>query len=667
MSRADDTRAALQRLAVLLSDQHGAEILAEMQKAGALAKGPSRGADRSRPANPAETAKVGIWQLVSEASGVALRADADLSTEASRWAAVRHVPGPGDARRVVLLGESAARGFLLDPDYAPATVLQRSLDADAPGGYQCVDLACTGADLRTLSEISDALPTLRADTIVLYAGNNWMLPRYTAAHLSALGRAWGRGGRKALRAEFWSRVVRPEVERFLARLLRAAAAGRSELVIVVPEFNLLGWHPAEATSVPRLPAPSLAAWCAALDRCGTAAGDGRWHDAQDAAVHAMQLDGGTSPASLHVAGLAAMKLGDHKLARHWLELSRDVAHGTLLSNTPGVTTEIQECLIAFCESHDLACIDLRATLASSDGTELPDPSYFLDYCHLSASGIDMLVDRLHEVIDRRLPAEPACGPTAPSVPRAQSHLLAACHAAYCDQPQPAIRRQLELALSADPGIRTTMHRLLDLLEGAGPAWAQPATEGLRASAQLARYLDSLLTRSVEGLGLWSLRDELGRILGRVAGQSPADLIAGTSTGGVRQVFRPPNHTPGRAYHQATTGRTRIGLSRSSVAGGAIDITARTPSTAPAVVRLNGADLGQAALGATWTTVRIEVPSDAIRPGVNWLEIDWPVPDLDVVALDALDESALGCGRFPAVMPVFGDLYAVCWHDLGALL
>jgi hypothetical protein len=661
MNRHDDLTAAVGRLADLLSSERGAEILAEMQRISAVSQRRSGRPQRRPSAEP--VASVGPWQLMRTDEGVALQA----ARVTDDWAAVREVPPPGSARRVVLLGESSARGYLLDPAYPPAVALQAMLDTASPGGYQCVDLARTGADLRTLTSVADALPALRPDVVVLYAGNNWVLPAYSPARLGTLGRALAGGGWPALRESFWTQVVQPGVRRFLTHLQRVTTDCGGRLVVAVPEVNLLGWHPAEATSVPRLGRAALEAWREAMQLGRAALAEHRWSAAGDAARQAISLDAGTSPASLHLAGTAAWAGREQAEARSLLERSRDAACGTLLSNTPGVTTAIQQLLVSFCDTHDLSRVDLRDVLADASTPAVPDPAMFLDYCHLSADGIDRLAAALAEAIHPGAGAHAGMMAGAGAEARALSHLLAACHAAYCDQPAQFVRDQLERAVKADEAITEVGDALMDLLDGSGPNWAQPAMGTLRRTAQGARYFDTMLTRSAEELGMWTLRDELGRLLDRTpAGPNPPDLVLSISPGAVRPVLRPPNHTPLRAYHQATSWRTRLGFTCSGATGGQLSLTGRTPAAEPATVTLNGSVLGRPTFGPRWMTHHVTVPAGTIRAGVNWIDIEWPMPSVEVAAADAADASALCRGEYPFGLTVFADLFTVRWHEAGTV-
>jgi hypothetical protein len=58
----------------------------------------------------------------------------------------------------------------------------------------------------------------------------------------------------------------------------------------------------------------------------------------------------------------------------------------------------------------------------------------------------------------------------------------------------------------------------------------------------------------------------------------------------------------------------------------------------------------------WSGSQISLPAGVTRPGVNWLSFCWPVPGPDVAACLDSDAAALACGGFPAVLPVFGEIY-----------
>jgi len=110
----------IQRLAALLGDERGTEVLAELQKISLRSRRSGRESRELHESLPSDAGNIGVWDIVETADGRALRRQNHSPGELRMWADVSEVPGKGKARRVVLVGESSARGFLLDPAMTPS-------------------------------------------------------------------------------------------------------------------------------------------------------------------------------------------------------------------------------------------------------------------------------------------------------------------------------------------------------------------------------------------------------------------------------------------------------------------------------------------------------------------------------------------------------------------
>jgi len=301
MAPFEELRPHAARLGRLLGDERGGEVLAELQKLrrhGSQAG--SAGAERDT--GP----RVGIWLAEQEEAGIALRVPAGMPpARLADWADVPYVPPAGAARRVVLIGESAARGWPLDPVFNPAASLRQYLSAAAPGAYQCVDLAKTGATEDDLTALAAELPRARPDIVVAFAGNNWSLPPDGAGYAMALAgddadsdrlaRALRDGGYPAMRREFIAIVVIPRARRFCAGLAALRAAHGIPVIVVIPEFNLREWRPPGDAEVPVLPAAALRRWFALRARAELACAGRERGDAERLVTQMRQLDGGYQP------------------------------------------------------------------------------------------------------------------------------------------------------------------------------------------------------------------------------------------------------------------------------------------------------------------------------------------------------------------------------------
>jgi len=664
----EELRPQADRLASLLADARGAEILAELQRLSAYLRdaalpagpGPEAGDtsdDAADASLAADGAEVGIWRTEREEGGVALRRRDTEGINPWHWANVAYVP-PAGGRRVVLIGESVARGWAYDPTINPAAALTRHLEQAEPGAYQCVDLAQAGATAEDLTRLVGQLPALQPDTVVIFAGNNWGCfpesPRVTL--YDDLVEAIRGGGYAAMREVFISTVFLPRARRLTESLLSLHERHGTRIIVVVPEFNLRGWAPPRGIGAPVLATEAFASWHKLAEQAATASQEKRWSDVVPAAEEMRRLDGGTSPVPGQLLGQAGIALGDGALAREGLEASRDSLAGLGIAYTPRVTSEIRGLLTAFAAENGFPCLDMGALLASADIPELPDPRCFFDYCHMSDEGIERVMSGVADAILGLPAGTTKPGPGADPTFSAFMQIIAAAQGAFLGQPPEAVALHLRLAVEADPQVTTVMGWLLDVLEGTGPVWARAAVEPLASMRPGSALFGHVLLSNNLPPELWTLRACLGAVLGTTPADAPAeaDLIAAPFSDGLK----PPNLAPGRGFYQATAETSTFAFALSGPSESHLDVTYRMidPGGSPALVTLNGRAVGSVPSSRKWAPARIVLPADATCAGVNWLSIRWPVPVLDGEARLAADLAAMGRGEFPYVLPVFGELF-----------
>lgn len=150
--------------------------------------------------------------------------------------------------------------------------------------------------------------------------------------------------------------------------------------------------------------------------------------------------------------------------------------------------------------------------------------------------------------------------------------------------------------------------MLDLLEGSGPLWTNPALSRLMALPQIARYFEMLVARRAESLGLWTLRACLAELTrgGQrqpVVGEHPSiDLLAvPEGLSGVGHTV--PNLTYGRAYTQATSQRFRTPFALGWAGTGGIELIYRmatADTNAAAAIDLDGVAIGTLPFAQRWS-------------------------------------------------------------------
>jgi hypothetical protein len=657
MPGSDALRPDADRIARLLADLRGAEILAELQKLTLRLHSSGRQADR-----PEQSGDVGIWHAERTDNGVGLRRHEWAMAEKWAWADVAEVPPAGRARRVVLIGESTARGWLYDPVFNPAIALGRQLDKAAPGGYQVVDLAKSGATAEQTAELADQIALLEPDALVMFGGNNWTCfpASPQTGMLDVLAHAMANGGYSEARRAFVSAVILPRTQDLLNRIAKLHANHGTHVIVVVPEFNLRGWALAANLEVPILPSGALARWYELRDAAVRACDAAQWADVAPIAEQMRLLDGGTSPVPGHLLGRAAIALGDGRTARAGLEDARDSIVGIGVANTPRAIREIQQLLAAFAAEHGFPCVDLRQVLAAPDLPELPDERLFHDFCHLSDVGIERAMSAVADAL-LGLPAgstRPGSG-VEPEL-RLLVHMLAAVHSAYYGQPAEVIRAQLAAAAACGHPAPAIMTALLDILEGAGPLWTHAAIETLAAAGPASIVLGPMLLSSNRPTELWALGECIGEMLGRApsAGAEEMDLLC-TSDDITEMSRQSADLSPPRYYFHATTERSRLAFNLGGQRAGTLSLTYRMPGASEhsaAEISVNDSAVGTIGAHPGWTGAAIEIPASVTRPGVNWVSIRWPVPATDAEEHFGAAATAMARGEFPCVFPVFGELF-----------
>lgn len=659
--RVDAARAA----AGLLADTRGAEVLAAIRVLGPDAPATGTPAADDDVAARLGPVRLGIWDVVPTDEGPSLRRTPGVPGEtAVLWADVEHVPGPGPARRVVVLGESVARGYLLDPVFTPTRALAHALDVLAPGeAYQCVDLARTSLDLFELRHLIDRLPALAPDVVVVLAGNNWSISCYSRDILPPLATALRAGGPGAFQAEFARSVVEPQVRAVLSDLRTLRDRTGAQVVVVVPEFNLLAWDPvgeADVVEALLLPADDLRDWYAARASAEAALAENRYTETVEFADRMRELDGGVSPVAGHLAGRALLADGDGAAARVALERSRDSLYGTTLAYLPRAPRWLQELLVAFGVEHGMDVVDSRAILSTSGPAGLlPDPDLFYDYVHLTDTGFQRVMTEVARCVAARPAADvPVVSPVEASV-RASALLLAAVYNSFCGQSRDAVAAYVERACATDD-VDWVIDALAQLVSRDGAAWSDAALPLLTSMPNVARLFDRLAQSRPTVSRLWSLQ-ELLPVRGARRPRGPRDLIE--VTGERLGTSRVPNRTPGRCFLQATVGRSSLPFAQPAACPpgppATLRLTYRTPHAEPGaeiVVAVENREIARLAASIRWAVATLVLPDGSLRPGVNRVHLHWPMPVLGVEARRAEDGDAVARGEFPHLLPVFGEVF-----------
>lgn len=609
-------------------------------------------------------------------------------------------------RRLVLLGESAAAGYLYAPHVTPARVLAAQLAAVAgPGAYEVIDLARTNERLDSLAATAESALQLAPDLFVVFAGNNWSLletPEVSPYFPSPGARrdyaeAWAEEG-LAGPVALARRRLAARAGAALERLAAAAAAGGAPVVLVLPEVNLADWESRQP--VVWLPGDGVARWYAALARARAALAAGEATEAEAAAWEMIRLDGSSGPLPYRLLAAAWRAAGREEEARDACLAEVDCVHYPLLAflAAPQATTPARQVLAAAARRHGFASVDLRPLLAADGPSPLPGRRLFLDYCHLTLAGMKLAMAAVAAAALRLLAPDGPCpdgrelaarlpDPEVSPEVDATAKLGAAIHTAHrllpVTGPTPLVEHWCRAALDASPGVAAAMLDLAAARAAPCPAVLTAAQQRSYASpyrlelqhgwrwdgldADLLAAMGAALRRAgrpeaaeIEPLILAGCRLPAGgadlvhppRLLAEPLTRFFPEVM-GSPAGGGRATHRSP--WPESAFCLVTDGERDVGL----------EIEARLPPAPAATARrggvsvsVDGRPLGVFAASERWGRTSLRLPAGALARGISRLTLAWPMPP------PAGDDPLAGARRRLAegleadLHPVFGELFSL---------
>ncbi|MFE9423843.1 hypothetical protein ACFYNO_12875 [Kitasatospora sp. NPDC006697] len=660
MDSNDPNRSYTRRLSRLLSAPDGTLTLSLLQQ---LAARQGREPAPAGPTGDADRDTVGIWRRAAD-GGFVRRPEA--KADWYFWADVERLPLTEGRRRVLLLGESAARGYFFDPGTTMAGLIGDCLRR-VPGlaELDVIDLARTNADAEDLRRTLHQGIGLGPDAVVVYAGNNWNYPDLAAEQRQRIADALREGGFAASRRIFHAAMVE-RAAAFLDELAATALAHGIAVTVVVPEFNLADWHEEPYLGCPPLPGPGNLDWQRLLDRAEQALAAGECAEAAKFAEEMIALDGGVTVAA-HRLLAAALRERDPEAAERALLAAKDAAIGRFATHSPRSLSAVQELTRTKAAEHGFALVDLPALMREADDGRVPGRRFFADYCHLTHEGLVLAAAETAAAVGAQLTgATPDRTALRGGLPEpapeahAAAYFLAAIHNAHMGQPAEIVRYLLERALTLDGRAAAHFADYLDHQARTAPNWICASFERLASVPELARYLEVSDPQSAAKLADHELRRLMLELLAERGLADPdayRDLLvaehAAPEVDLLTDVSRAPTWREQRggpaqdhAFVLALTRRTDSWLVLAGAAEVELGLTARLPAGEPGAgtvqVRVNGEQAGEVDLGPRWRTVRLALPARFWRAGLNTVSLHWPLREVDGDRL--LEEAARAVER-----------------------
>lgn len=591
---------------------------------------------------------VGIWEEEVEGSSEFVRARKHIDL----WrfcADVERIPPKGASKRIVLLGESVARGFFFDPVYSPAKVLREQITASAEP-VEIIDLAQSNCDPWWLSKLAASAHLLEPDAVVVFAGNNWRV----GSLASTSTEAFIADGELIEEPQGFSKLLNRQLaslEHFAGQVVDQLTSSLMQLkvpvVFVIPEINVADWAsaPVGALDVPLMSADDTQRWVAAYRSATDALQKKDFTAAEQSIRTAIDLDGGTSSASLDLLARAQKGAGKRNQdVYRTLRQSRDIIDDTRV--VPGIFVNVAETIRRVAPQRGATIVDLPQLFGDRYEHEIPGRHLYLDFCHHTSEGMRVAMAATAEkllpaLFNRTAHLDDLIDAASKPAPEheAWAHLLAAIHNAHWGQDPEICRHHLQRAKDYDPSIAQTGVKLVyDAYSRKTPPVLLPTFDQLVKNdiAEVCLVGYSPLARGV--IKEQVLLTAIAEVFPEFDAQ-PAD--PDLSLGAVEAIDLLESHWTEltdrnrwyrRAYSASYGLTSEFTFSCTSPLDLSIELTARIPNavgTGQIAVELNGQPVTQAKLDDQWGSLRVQAGAGVVRGGLNRLTIDWPgVPRTD---------------------------------------
>lgn len=622
---------------------------------------------------------VGIYKPQEENGQTTYTRDVNFKERWSFFADLPAIPAKGDKKRVVFLGESVARGFLLDPDYTPAMVLEKLLNANTSGaGYEVIDLAETNLEMRGIRHRFTQCLDLQPDLIIFLAGNNW-----GTDYINTVASDQGTFNTvsEALNAAKNIGEIKPVLEgvfeglvtNFMEYVGNTAGAKNIPVIMAIPEFNLVDCRstPGERV-VTNLAEDGIAKWVAARDAAEKAWGQKDLNATATAAQTMIDLDP-SHPLGFEMLADVKMAQGDHDAARELFELGRDTAIFCRSNSKPRTYQVIRKTMLEKAGAANISIVDLPEVFKAHLGGKVPGRELFLDYCHFTVRGIQVAMEATAASVMQIMGEEDsktlkASDVKAAPATLAMGHLFAAIHNMHWGQSYDILKHHSQESVKASKDIAKTMVYYTDMISRS-------------VSNNLTKSLEMILTNNTQidryGHALMHPMDlktmELDLVNGMVDALKGAGInlekfitelrinehgIEGRNVNLMRSFYHATSYDEYQgvrpAFLQARDSRSTFFIVGKAGDAADLSLSFRIPGEADANSHVefsfNGSMVSAVNTKKGWQRHSFTIPGKLMKDGVNHLVIHWPVP----AQVDKKATAGTG-SLLDAVYYVFGEI------------
>jgi len=661
----------------------------ELGLVGPISNNPGPDATSNEIGNAAGERRIGIWKPALIDGQEFYVRDSSCMNEYPLWAKVHKIPPKGNKRRICLLGESVARGFLYDPAYTPALVLERILnlnrDIDAfPFSAEVIDLARTDCSMRELKKIISSCFALQPDALVIFAGNNWSADielsdddlREIIEILDSESRF--KGLKSILEGKYLHLV-----SNFMTYISQVSKTHHIPVVILIPEYNLLDWSGNEIEKRLLFPMEQPCKWYRLKAEAEQLMEQGNLEGVESLCEEMIVLNE-TNHSTFELLAQCKLKKNLYEDALKYFRLAHDTTIFQLSSN-PGIISITQETLLKLANRYDIPVIDLAAIFNHQDDGIKPNRQLFLDYCHLSAEGIKIAMTHTAKSIlfqstgSHIAPDESGIKKIEPNNEVVgNAHFFSAIHNAHWGQSYEIVYYHCLKALQASKTIEQLMIHYASMASKHIPWIISKDFEEIVKTRVLNHYylnqpageeimdiiLVDAITSALSTVGI-DIKDRIKRLRKEEHGFNNGKINLLESY--YHLTYNIKNLGQKKHYYQAFDVHSEFFLVSQKSTPFSLHLTCRVPLKNEKdqwlKLTFNNVVISKLPACEKWRTHTIKIPREMVNDGINIIIIQWPVIHRWPTE-GRKDDESLFSFLLRKMKPIFGEIHMFSAYEGG---
>jgi hypothetical protein len=603
---------------------------------------------------PTDPYAVGIWRR-SEVEGEVCYVRDNHAPFEHMWSTADRISLKRGRSRVVLLGESVARAWPLDPLFNCASCLTSQIRCLAQGdGIDVVDLARSGIEADGLIQLLNSASVIEPDIYVVFAGNNWGFDP-TGVDLARMAQLLRDDSAWHGIAAYLEEVYRQQIRFSVSRIARVAAAQGVPVIFVIPGVNLRDWTLNKGCHSPIISTGDRRRCESLVAEIDAALAEQRIAGAEMLSRELMEIEGGVSPAGLQALARCALARGAWSEAVDSFERAWNTGLRLLIPPFSAFSLRIDELRRAVA-AENMAMVDVPRLLLDANKGFPPGRECFFDGVHMTPRAIRVAMAGLTEKIAThfglRLPDSCNLSLVPASIEDkapAQAHFVAVFYNGYAEQHRELVRYHAEQAIQmggqsmcalirayVDRGIRRCSDALcrsfhdLRVLAAEYPI----INHFLNLSTGTAKRQDlSLMQILINSLAVKmpSAADRFESLIRIEHAPSRRQIDVVNDSGYVQPRLNSGSAPPDRSYFACHQQEMSIPFICERVPNSLfLCLTTRVSSLASVgkevSLLLNGVPLQQWPATNMWYTFRLEIDSTMLKDAMNVFTIVWPDPE-----------------------------------------